>query len=183
MGGGARASAGTPSSVGGVLGELLGGEDAPRTLLHLRGGGYFACSSQTHRPITRAFAKAELRVFAANYRLAPGHPYPAALDDAVAAYRSLTGPVMVPGDSAGGGLALALRLRDLNLLLPARAALFSPWTDLAATGGSMRTNTRRDAMFEGSGVADGAAWYVGGADLRDPLISPCMPTWRSCRRC
>ncbi len=99
---------------------------------------------------------------------------------------------MVPGDSAGGGLALALmlRLRDLNLLLPARAALFSPWTDLAATGGSMRTNTRRDAMFEGSGVADSAAWvadsaawYVGGADLRDPLISPCTPTWRSCRRC
>jgi monoterpene epsilon-lactone hydrolase len=158
----------------GVLGEWLGGEDAPRTLLYLHGGVYFACSSRTHWPITRTLAKAGLRVFAADYWLAPEHPYPAALDDAVAACRGLTGPVVVAGASAGGRLALALmlRLRDLGLPLPARAALFSPWTDLAATGDSIRTNTRWDAMFEGSGVADSAACYVGGADLRDPLISP-----------
>lgn len=165
-------------SVGGVRGEWLGAPGAPRTLLYLHGGGYFACSSRTHRPVTQALARAGLRVFAADYRLAPEHPYPAALDDAVAAYRGLldagAGGVVVAGDSAGGGLALALmlRLRELGVTLPARAALFSPWTDLAATGESIRRNTRRDAMFTGEGIAPGADAYVGGADRRDPLISP-----------
>lgn len=174
------AAAGQPhaASMGGVPGEWLGAEDASRTLLYLHGGGYIACSPRTHRPITRALAQAGLRVFAPDYRLAPGHPYPAALDDAVAVYRGLLGAgaqgVVVAGDSAGGGLALALmlRLRDLGLPLPARAALFSPWTDLAATGESIRTNTRRDAMFSGDGIARGADAYVGGADRRDPLLSP-----------
>ena len=167
-----------PASVGGVPGEWLGAEGAPRTLLYLHGGGYVACSPRTHRPFTQAFAKAGLRVFAPDYRLAPEHPYPAALDDAVAAYRGLLDAgaqgVVVAGDSAGGGLALALmlRLRDLGLPLPARAALFSPWTDLAATGESIRTNTRRDAMFHGDGIARGADAYVGGADRLIPLISP-----------
>jgi len=123
--GGARPRTGTPAAVGGVPGEWLDADDAPRTLLYLHGGGYFACSPQTHRPITRAFAESGLRVFAADYRLAPGHPYPAALDDAVAAYRGLAGAVVVAGDSAGGGLALALMLRDFGLSLPLRAALFS----------------------------------------------------------
>lgn len=165
-------------SVGGVRGEWLGAPGASRTLLYLHGGGYFACSSRTHRPVTQALARAGLRVFAADYRLAPEHPYPAALDDAVAAYRGLldagAGCVVVAGDSAGGGLALALmlRLRELGVTLPARAALFSPWTDLAATGESIRRNTRRDAMFVGEGIAAGADAYVGGADRRDPLISP-----------
>lgn len=166
------------ASVGGVPGEWLGAEDAPRTLLYLHGGGYIACSPRTHRPVTKAFAQAGLRVFAPDYRLAPEHPYPAALDDAVAAYRGLLDAgaqgVVVAGDSAGGGLALALmlRLRDLGLPLPARAVLFSPWTDLAATGESIRSNTRRDAMFFGDGIARGADAYVGAADRRDPLISP-----------
>ena len=172
--GGAGPRAAMTASVGGVPGEWLGPPDAPCMLLYLHGGGHFACSPKTHRPITRAFAKAGLRVFAPDYRLAPEHPYPAALDDAVAAWRGLTGPVVVAGDSAGGGLALALmlRLRELGLPLPVRAALFCPWTDLAATGESLRANTRRDAMFEGRGIADAAAYYVGGADPRDPLISP-----------
>jgi monoterpene epsilon-lactone hydrolase len=165
-------------SVGGVPGEWLGPPDAPRTLLYLHGGGYFACSSRTHRPLTQVLARAGLRLFAADYRLAPEHPYPAAPDDAVAAYRGLLDAgaegVVVAGDSAGGGLALALmlRLRELGVALPARAALFSPWTDLAATGESIRLNTRRDAMFVGDGIASGADAYVGGADRRDPLISP-----------
>jgi monoterpene epsilon-lactone hydrolase len=165
-------------SVGGVPGEWLGPPDAPRTLLYLHGGGYFACSSRTHRPLTQVLARAGLRLFAADYRLAPEHPYPAALDDAVAAYRGLLDAgaegVVVAGDSAGGGLALALmlRLRELGVPLPGRAALFSPWTDLAATGESIRLNTRRDAMFAGEGIASGADAYVGGADRRDPLISP-----------
>ncbi len=165
-------------SVGGVPGEWLGPPDARRTLLYLHGGGYFACSSRTHRPLTQVLARAGLRLFAADYRLAPEHPYPAALDDAVAAYRGLLDAgaegVVVAGDSAGGGLALALmlRLRELGVALPGRAALFSPWTDLAATGESIRLNTRRDAMFAGEGVASGADAYVGGADRRDPLISP-----------
>ncbi len=178
LNGGAAAGHPYAASVGGVPGEWLGAEDAPRTLLYLHGGGYIACSPRTHRPITRVLVQAGLRVFAPDYRLAPEHSYPAALDDAVAAYRGLLDAgvqgVVVAGDSAGGGLALALmlRLRDLGLPLPARAALFSPWTDLAATGESIQTNTRRDAMFNGDGIARGADAYVGGADRRDPLLSP-----------
>ena len=87
-------------AVGGVPGEWLGADDPPRTLLYLHGGGYFACSPQTHRPITQAFAEAGLRVFAADYRLAPEHPCSAALDDAGAAWRALWS---WPGTAPGAG--------------------------------------------------------------------------------
>ena len=82
--------------------------------------------------------------------------------------------MVVAGDSAGGGLAVALmlRLQDSSLPLPLRAALFYPWTDLAATSDTIRANTRRDAMFEGSGIAGASAAYVGNSDVPDPLISP-----------
>jgi acetyl esterase/lipase len=150
------------------------------TLLYLHGGGYFACSAQTHRPITVAFAQEGFRVFAPNYRLAPEHAFPAALDDAVAAWRGLielgNSPerLLVAGDSAGGGLAVALLVacRDSGDPLPAAAALFSPWTDLAATGDSIREKDRRCAMFVGAQMASGASLYLCGADRRNPLASP-----------
>ncbi len=174
----AKGAARPPEFVGGIPGEWQGATDAPVTLLYLHGGGYFACSPRSHRPITRGLAQGGLRVFAPAYRLAPEHPYPAALEDAVAAYQGLRASgarrIVLAGDSAGGGLALALmlKLRALDLPMPDRAVLFSPWTDLAATGPSLKTNNRRCAMFWGDGIARAGAPYIGTADPRDPLISP-----------
>jgi acetyl esterase/lipase len=163
--------------VGGIEGEWVEGAATHGTLLYLHGGGYFACSPETHRPITVAYAQQGFRVFAPAYRLAPEYPFPAALEDALAVYRALAidaGPLAVSGESAGGGLTLALllSLRAEDAVLPPAAALFSPWTDLAATVESLRTNDRRCAMFFGAGIARAAAHYVGGADPRHPLISP-----------
>jgi monoterpene epsilon-lactone hydrolase len=166
----------------GVSGEWAEAPHGPAamTLLYLHGGGYVACSPRTHRPITGGFAARRLRVFAPDYRLAPEHPYPAALDDGLAAYQALLatgiapGRLAIGGDSAGGGLALAVLLaaKARRLPMPARCVLFSPWTDLAGTGNSLRENDRRDPMIDGTRVGEGAAFYVNGADPRDPLISP-----------
>jgi epsilon-lactone hydrolase len=152
-----------------------------RTILYLHGGGYYFCSPETHRSITLALATgAEARVFAPDYRLAPEHRFPAAIEDAVAAYRDLltngtpAARAVIAGDSAGGGLALAtlLSLRDAGDPLPAAAVLFSPWTDLAATGASLRTNDKRDAMFWGDTVAKSARIYLGETSPTNPLASP-----------
>src|SRR5216683_3978506 len=152
----------SPAHLSGVPGERLEGPSPGNTvLLYLHGGGYFACSAETHRPITAFFAREGFRVFAPDYRLAPENRFPAAVDDAVAFYRALLGAgypaerVVVVGESAGGGLTLSLMLalRAASDPLPAAAALFSPWTDLAATGDSIRTNSDRCAMFCGSDVA------------------------------
>jgi acetyl esterase/lipase len=149
-------------------------------LLYLHGGGYFGCSAESHRPITVGFALHGFRVLAPNYRLAPENRFPAAVDDAVAAYRGLLSEgyspqhIVVAGDSAGGGLALSLllALRDAGLPFPAGAALFSPWTDLAATGDSVRTNADRCAMFNGPDIGPSARYYLGDTDPRNPLASP-----------
>jgi acetyl esterase/lipase len=175
------------STLGGIPGEWVtrtrSAGSAP-VLLYLHGGGYFACSPRTHRPITASFAKAGFDVFVPDYRLAPEHPYPAAVDDAETVWNALlaaghdAGTLTVAGDSAGGGLALALmiRLRGEGIALPAAAVLFSPWTDLAATGNSLRTNAQRDPMFRPQGVPDVAAWYLNGADPRTPEASPLYAT-------
>jgi monoterpene epsilon-lactone hydrolase len=153
--------------------------DAP-VMLYLHGGGYVVCSPRTHRPITAFFATAGFRVFCPDYRMAPEHPFPAALDDALASYEGLLsrevrpGMIVVAGDSAGGGLTLALlvALRDRKRPLPAAAALLSPWTDLAITGETSRTNAKRDAYITGPAAARTAALYFGNADPRDPFVSP-----------
>jgi acetyl esterase/lipase len=172
-----------PDTVGGIAGEWVtraGLAEAAPVLLYLHGGGYFACSPKTHRPITGAFAQAGLRVFVPDYRLAPEHPFPAALEDALAAWRGLlargyaAARIGVAGDSAGGGLAVALlvALRDAKADLPAAAVLFSPWTDLAGTGESIKTNAGRDAMFHAPGTGAGAAFYLGDTPATTPLASP-----------
>jgi acetyl esterase/lipase len=130
--------------------------------------------------MTSWFAKAGFRVFAPEYRLAPEHQFPAAVEDAEAAYLALLDAgfgaenIVIAGDSAGGGLTLALlmRLRDRKHRLPAAAALFSPWTDLAATGDSVRQNARREAMFWAPGISAAASFYLGARDPRTPLASP-----------
>jgi acetyl esterase/lipase len=164
----------TSQQIGGVPGEWVEARSSDVTLLYLHGGGYVACSAEMHRPITVGFAKNGLRVFAPDYRMAPEHVFPAAVEDAVSVYRGLSGKIVVGGDSAGGGLALAmlLSLRDAGVPLPSAVALFSPWTDLAATGDSLLTNDRRCAMFRGAKIGPGAQFYLGSADPRNPLASP-----------
>ncbi len=168
----------TPKTVGGVPGEWVEAAASSPTILYLHGGGYVACTVATHRPITAGFAQRGLRVFAPEYRMAPEHLFPAAVEDAVAAYRGLLDQgisnIVVGGDSAGGGLALAmmLALRDAGVELPAAAALFSPWTDLAATGESLIKNDDRCALFRGDKIGPGALYYLGTADPRNPLASP-----------
>jgi acetyl esterase/lipase len=171
----------TPAQLGGVPGEWVEGPKAGEmVLLYLHGGGYFGCSAETHRPITVGFALQGFRVFAPDYRLAPENRFPAAVDDAVAVYRALLSAghapqnIAVSGESAGGGLTLSLMLalRAAAVPLPAGAALFSPWTDLAATGDSIRTNADRCAMFSGTDIAPTARYYLGDTDPRNPLASP-----------
>jgi monoterpene epsilon-lactone hydrolase len=152
-----------------------------RCILYLHGGAYVAMSAQTHRCITsRLAARSDARVFALDYRLAPEHPFPAALEDALAAYRALIAAgtpashIAVAGDSAGGGLALALLIavRHAKDKQPAAAVLFSPWTDLAATGDSIIANDAADALFFGAWVARTARHYLGDTPATDPLASP-----------
>ena len=154
--------------------------DGP-VMLYLHGGGFFACSSATHRAVTIAFARSgELRVFVPDYRLAPEHRFPAALDDAIACCDwivATTGRAVaaIAGDSAGGNLALAtlLQLRDTGRELPAVGVAFSAVTDLAATGHSLIENDRRDALFFGDSIARLADVYLpSGVDVCNPLVSP-----------
>ena len=156
-------------------------DEVKRTILYLHGGGYYFCSPETHRSITLALGTGtNARVFVPDYRLAPEHRFPAAIEDAVAAYRGLLAAgmpadrIVIAGDSAGGGLALAtlLSLRHAGLPLPAAAVLFSPWTDLAATGTSIHANNKRDPLFWGDSVAKAARLYLGDAAPTDPLASP-----------
>jgi len=180
----------TPDNIGGIAGEWTqaGGAGETRnsggapagTILYLHGGGYMACSPKTHRAITAAYALRGIKVFTPDYRLAPEHPFPAALDDALAAYKGLlalgTPPakLAISGDSAGGGLTLALLLaiKAEGLPMPSSALAFSPWTDLAITGATIQSNLARDSMLHGNTMKDGASFYLGGADAMNPLASP-----------
>ncbi len=172
----------TPWQINGMAGERIVQQGAmPRdTLLYLHGGGFFACSPLTHRPITTAFARLGFAVFVPDYRLAPEHPFPAGLQDVVDAYhalRSMTadpGRIVLAGDSAGGGLvaSLLLALKKEGAAMPAAAALFSPFVDMSLSGATMQTNAQSCAMFYPQifqPVVDG---YLQGADVHDPLASP-----------
>lgn len=152
-----------------------------RRILYLHGGGYFSMSARTHRAITsRLAAWSDASLFALDYRLAPEHRFPAALEDAVAAFRWLvaagTPParIVVAGDSAGGGLALATlaALRDAQQPRAGGAVLFSPWTDLAGSGPSITGNEGRDPMFSATWVATIAGYYLGSTPASHPLASP-----------
>ena len=159
-----------------------------RTLLYFHGGGYYFCSTKTHRPLVFGLTKrAGVRSFSLDYRLAPEHRFPAALDDALAAYRQLlalgTPPesIVLGGDSAGGGLALAtlVALRDRGAL-PAGAILFSPWT--AATGATLRTNDGADPMFAGAALPKPRS-CLGDEPGTNPYASPLYADFAGCRRC
>lgn len=150
-------------------------------MLYLHGGAYIAGGIDTHAHWVAYLAKAAgLRALLVEYRLAPEHPFPAALDDAVQSYHWLLKrgispeQIIVAGDSAGGGLTLTtlIRLRDEGAPLPAAAVCISPWTDLKATGESLRTHNRADPWLRAESIIPGAAHYHGSMPPDHPLISP-----------
>jgi monoterpene epsilon-lactone hydrolase len=152
-----------------------------RHVLYLHGGAYRVGSPTTYRHFTwRIATAAGAHLLALDYRLAPEHPFPAALDDAVSAYLWLLAnggqakKLAVMGDSAGGGLALALllKLRDGGTPLPAAAVALSPWTDLALTGPSLRLNADADPMLNADDLPQFASEYLAGADPKNPYVSP-----------
>jgi epsilon-lactone hydrolase len=168
-------------AVDGLAVEALCAVEAPtRVILYLHGGGFFMGSPASYRNrAMRLSYRCHAEVFVPAYRLAPEHPYPAALDDAFAAWslvRSLRpdGPLFVAGDSAGGGLCLSLllRLRDLGLGMPRGCVLLSPWTDLTISGKSIDANRGRDLWFTRRHLEAWARYYLGGADGRSPYVSP-----------
>jgi len=172
-----------PVLAGSVSGEWVSAPDADpdRVILCLHGGGYTMGSSKATRVLASYFSSASgCRVLVIDYRLAPEHPFPAALEDTVSAYRWLlqqgirSDRIVFVGLSAGGGLALSglVSLRDANLVLPAAAVLISPWTDLAGTGESVVTRAAADPWLTDEMNRYHAALYAGGKDLRHPLISP-----------
>jgi monoterpene epsilon-lactone hydrolase len=154
---------------------------AGRHVLYFHGGGHVSGSPGLYRDfIWRIADAARASVLIAYHRLAPEHPFPAAVDDAVSVYRALLAEgadprrMAVMGESAGGGLTLALllRLRDEGVPLPAAAAVLSPWTDLALTGASLTRNAEADPMIRSDEAPRLARYYLGGADPRTPYASP-----------
>lgn len=168
----------------GVAGEwsIAPGSETSSALLYFHGGGYCSGSIVSHRRlVTEAGRAARSRTLAIGYRLAPEHPYPAAHQDALTAWRFLrrqgiaAKSIVVGGDSAGGNLTLGLisRLRAAGEELPACAWLLSPWTDLTMSGGTLTTRDAVDPLIHKAYLEELAAAYAPfPADRRDPLISP-----------
>lgn len=180
-----------PARVGGVPGLWAHPErlDADRVLLYLHGGGYAVGSANAYRSLASHLAAAsDARVLTIDYRLAPEHPFPAAVDDALAAYRGLLDSgidpahLAVAGDSAGGGLSMALLLaiRDAGLPQPAATAVMSPWVDMTRSGASWAGKRAVDPMLgrlgEGPSMVD---LYLNCADPRHPLASPMLADLRN----
>jgi acetyl esterase/lipase len=164
-----------------VRGEWVVAGSKTNVVLYFHGGGYVACSPRTHRSITAALARRlDARAFGLDYRLAPEHPFPAALDDALQAYQWLLsqgispGAIALAGDSAGGGMVLAtlLRTREAGLPYPGCGVCFSPWTDMLGSGPSLLGNAATDFLLQPEDVPRFARLYLGKADPRDPLASP-----------
>ena len=170
-------------NAGGVTAEWVTAEGAPesRVVLYLHGGGYIIGSTRTHRPLMAELSRASsARVLGLDYRLAPEHPFPAPIEDAVAAYRWLLNEgydparIAVAGDSAGGGLTVAalVQIRYVGLPMPGAAVCISPWVDMEGLGESMETRADADPMVGKEGLLLSAKTYLGGSDPRAPLAAP-----------
>jgi acetyl esterase/lipase len=170
-------------SAGGIKAEWVSAPDADagRAVLYLHGGGYVIGSINTHRSLAARLSRAsKARVLVIDYRLAPEHPHPAAVDDSLAAYRWMLtqglkpARIAVAGDSAGGGLTVAtlVAIRDAKLPLPGAGACLSPWVDLEGIGESMTTKAGVDPIVQKAGLLQMAAAYLGGKGPRTPLAAP-----------
>lgn len=168
---------------GGVPGEWVSmpQSQAGKVFLLLHGGGYNAGSPKTHRRMAANLAAATgMRVLVPDYRLAPEHPFPAGVKDALLAYGWLLSQglseadVVVGGDSAGGGLALSmlLALREANAKMPLAAVLMAPWTDLTVSSPSYETLRAKDPIITREGLREAGLWYAGNRDPADPMLSP-----------
>jgi acetyl esterase/lipase len=152
-----------------------------RVILYLHGGGYAIGSIDSHRALAGSLSRtARARVLLIGYRLAPEHPFPAAVEDSTAAYRWLLrqgvepSRIVIAGDSAGGGLTVAtlVALRDAKERLPAGGVCISPWLDMEGSGESMTTRAAQDPMIQRGLIEWFASLYVGKGDRRAPLASP-----------
>ena len=150
-------------------------------LLYLHGGGYVIGSLDSHRHLAAEAGRAAgIAALALDYRLAPEHPFPAAVDDALAGYRFLLARgikperVAIAGDSAGGGLVVAamLAIRDAGLSQPGCGWAISPWVDMEAIGETMSSKAAADPTVQRAGILDMARMYLNGADPRSPLAAP-----------
>jgi epsilon-lactone hydrolase len=170
-------------SAGGINAEWVSAPDvdAGRAVLYLHGGGYVIGSINTHRALAARLSRAaKARVLVIDYRLAPEHPHPAAVQDSVAAYRWMLTQglkpqrIAVAGDSAGGGLTVAtlVAIRDAQMPLPAAGVCLSPWVDLEGVGASMTTKADADPIVQKTGLLQMAAAYLGGKNPRTPLAAP-----------
>ena len=157
------------------------GADPSKVVMYLHGGGYVILSMRSHtRLVAHIASAAGCRALNVDYRLAPEHPHPAAVDDALAAYRWLLdqgvepGNIAISGDSAGGGLTLAtlLAIKDAGLPQPAAAVPMSPWVDLEGIGESMDAKAEHDLMVQRDGLKQMADMYLNGADARHPTAAP-----------
>ncbi|TMB69193.1 MAG: alpha/beta hydrolase [Chloroflexi bacterium] len=168
---------------GGIPAEWIAASRAgdDQTIYWLHGGGYCIGSINTHRGmLARISAATRARVFAIDYRLAPEDPFPAAVEDAVSGYLWLLASgvdpeqIIIGGDSAGGGLAVAtvVALKEDGKPLPAAAVCISPWTDMALTGDSLRSKAETDPMITNDGITRVRDAYVGDSDPSAPLVSP-----------
>ena len=177
--------------VKGMQGEysIVPGSDPSRILMFFHGGGYCSGSIVSHRRlVTEAGRAAKMRTLAIQYRLAPEHPFPAAYDDALSAWRFLQDQKLAPadiaigGDSAGAGLALGLitRLRDAREEVPSCAWLISPWTDLTMSGSTLSTKAAVDPLIHKEYLSELANAYLpAGIDRKDPRVSPLYGDFRN----
>lgn len=173
----------TPVEAGGVSAEwsVAAGAAEDKVIVYVHGGGYVMGSAGSHRDMTGRLSKAAgARVLSLNYRMAPEHPFPAAVDDTVAAYKWLLDQgikpanIAIAGDSAGGGLAFAalLAIRDAGHPVPAAGVGISPWVDMEGTGESMTTRAVVDPVVQKEGLLGMAKLYLGTADPKNPLAAP-----------
>jgi monoterpene epsilon-lactone hydrolase len=167
--------------IGSLVMESVRALETPRcAILHLHGGGFMMGSPRSYRERAKRLSHVcRAEVFVPDYRLAPEHPYPAALDDALVAFQYVRAlrpgvPIFVTGDSAGGGLGLSLlvRLRDAGAEMPSGAILLSPWTDLTASGSSVEANRRKDLWLTRAHLEQWARYYIANADPSGPELSP-----------
>jgi epsilon-lactone hydrolase len=171
-----------PVAANGVRSEWTSSPDADpsRVVLYFHGGGYVIGSLDSHRHMVAEIGRAaRARTLAIDYRLAPEHPFPAAVDDAIDAYRFLLsrgvqpGGIIIAGDSAGGGLVVAamVAIREAGVPQPACGWPISPWVDMEAIGGSMTSKAATDPTVQQAGILDMAKLYLNDANPRSPLAA------------